>query len=304
MNAVQRVEKGLDQKGLIKTWNSLTEQTDYVRGLILIEAKKDCDENSSTGWEKYLEGFSLNGKHLSKEYVRQLMRATEEKATLDNFKKQTTIVVNSLIETEAELTLPEQASVQIKLKGKDAVTKAKSYREIKETLNKDKPSAVDITEFYRAQTEAKDAYTKHKARCSESTKSKANKSKEADEALLELELTHQTEDAVKSFEDWAKENNHDIVFNKPKSNVSMYGLKDPSIKDLYAHSSDWKRFYRKIARTVHPDAGGDEEDMQMLNMLNVLMNGLSETYNYHDWENKIIGLKKQWRAEDEQKKIK
>ncbi len=60
-----RIEKGLDRDGLMKLNNDLDEATSQYRGLIYIEAKQDCSYTSMS-WEKYLDGFIVNGNQITK----------------------------------------------------------------------------------------------------------------------------------------------------------------------------------------------------------------------------------------------
>jgi len=293
MSVIERVKKGLDRSGLVKTWDSLSAQTDYVRGLILVEAKKDCDNNSSLSWEKYLESFQVSGKPIGITYAKALIRTSTEKADLDLFKKEDSRLSNSLKETEAELSLPDSASTQMELRGKSAVDKALNYQEVKESVNKPNPSAGDIRQFNQAKQASSDAYDKIKERCSQGN------TKKKDTKLETLELAYLSTEDKATFEEWATKKGYSIVFNRPKLSTSIYGLKDPSVSELYSHSTEWKSFFRSATKKMHPDSGGTEIEMQWLNRLNNLMSGLSETYEYNDWNNKVMELKKEWKKDSE-----
>ena len=188
--------------------------------------------------------------------------------------------VTNLKETEAELSLPDSASTQMELRGKSAVDKALNYQEVKESVNKPNPSAGDIRQFNQAKQASSDAYDKIKERCSQGN------TKKKDTKLETLELAYLSTEDKATFEEWATKKGYSIVFNRPKLSTSIYGLKDPSVSELYSHSTEWKSFFRSATKKMHPDSGGTEIEMQWLNRLNNLMSGLSETYEYNDWNNK------------------
>jgi hypothetical protein len=281
LNAIERIEKGLAREGILNTWVEFNDKTDYVRGLILIEAKKDCEANNQKWWS-YIKSFKLDGKSISEAYANRLIQATKEKAELSNLRN-FSATNSSLNETEAELTLPKSASVQIKLRGANAIEKARDYQAIKEATGKDEPSGVDITAFYEAKNRAKEAQKRLEDKCAlpERTKKTAPK-------LL-------TSDQLITFENWClEERNFDVVALKPKSTSAIFALRDENVDKLFSRLDDWKSTYRIMAKLCHPDNGGSDVAMSMLNDFKELMESLEKIKRVLEYENKVKELKEEF----------
>lgn len=283
MTAVQRIEKGLDREGLMKLNNELDESTAYYRGLIYIEAKKDQQENSALSWEKYLDGFLVDGKQIKRDYANKLIKYAKEVAELndlENLKKLNTTVSTSLTETEAELKLPDEPSVAIKLQGDNAVQKARLYQEIKEATGKEKPSGVDISQYIAGRNKTKEKMDSFKE------KAKIPKIEKPDPFTTEEEI---------DFETWCiKEHNFDILAERPKGIRTIYALKDEKVSQLFSRLSEWKNAYKEMAKLCHPDKGGNSLAMSFLSDFKELMDSLADIKKIVDYENKVEELREEY----------
>ena len=278
MTNIERIQKGLDQKGLLQIWDDLSSHTDYVRGLILTEAKHDCDNNSSLSWGKYLEVFKIGDKKVTADYATRYIKMTAEKVELgqisaDNHR-------NSLNETEAELTLPDSASTQMELRGENALQKARNYNEVKQSTGKEEPSAGDIRSFNTAKKEATSTHEEMK-------KQKA--------IPVNNTLDPFTTEEEIDFEKWCiEEHNFDIMAEKPKQTRAIYALKDEKVTALFNKLPVWKKTYKEMAKLCHPDKGGDSNVMSMLTSFKELMDSLQQINTIIEYENKVEKLKTEY----------
>ncbi len=68
----------------------------------------------------------------------------------------------------------------------------------------------------------------------------------------------------------------------------MVGHISPIEKD------DWKRFYKTVAKCVHPDKGGSEDDMTILAAMNEMMNVLHKQQEFEQWQKNKLAAYKIW----------
>lgn len=283
-----RIEKGLDKNGLIGKWDELNENTNYVRGLILIEAKKDWESKPSNGeWKDYLSEFLEGGKPIGVTYAGYLMRHSKEQAALRKLKAMGKVdFADPLKETEAELTLPDSPTVAMELRGDNAIQKARNYKEIQETLEKDKPSGHEIRAFNKAKREAGEQQKEEREKLEKGTKVKLIK--KPDPFTFEEEI---------DFETWCvQEKDFDVIVNKPKNVRAIYALKDENVSNLFSRLDEWKAAYKIMAKLCHPDTGGNSLAMSFLGDFKGLMVSLRGIKEVIDYEKKVEELREEYSA--------
>ena len=283
MNAVERIEKGLDRKGLMKLNNDFDSATNDYRGLIYIEAKKDCS-CTSMSWEKYLDGFIVDGKQISVNYANRLivMAKEQEELASANMGKIVRSLTTSLGETEAKLHLPKEPAVQMELRGDNAIEKARNYKEIQEVLDKAKPSGHEIRAFNKAKREAKAKYNEFK-------KDKSIKTLPKPDAFsYEEEL---------DFESWClKVKDFDVLAERPKQTKAIYSLKDDKVASLFNRLDEWNdsKVYKTMTKLCHPDVGGSSVAMSFLSEFNELMSSLNNIRKIVEYDNKVDELRSEY----------
>ncbi len=286
MTAVQRIENGLDRNGLMKLNNDLDKATSEYRGLIYIEAKRDQQDNSPLSWEKYLDGFVVNNKQVTKQYADRLIKAAQEQNELasENFKKVERQLSNSLNETEAELQLPKEPAVQMELRGDNALQKARNYKEIQEVLNKEKPSGHEIR-----------AYNKQKREATKKLDDFTNKKKKETKQLPAAKVDPFTTDEEIDFETWCIEKHgFDVEAERPKKVRAIYALQEEKVEALFDRLPEWKKAYKEMASLCHPDKGGSTLAMSFLSDFKELMKALSKVRDIAEYENKIDTLREEY----------
>jgi len=295
MTTRDRIEQGLDRTGLIKRWDSLSNNTDYVRGLILEEAKTDCDNNSSMSQIEYFKGFKIDGVSITIGHVRKLILATTEQARLKKFVSSSIDnQSNSFKETEAKLSLPESKSTQMELRGDNAIQKARNYREIQEILGKEKPSAFEIRDHNKTLREAKEKSDR------EQQKKDDELSEYAESRKIPKKLPKPdpfTMDEEMDFETWCIEvHSFDVVAEKPKHTRAIYALKDEKVGTLFGRLDEWKSAFKIMAKLCHPETGGNTLAMSMLNDFNDLMKSLDGVKQVIEYEKKIEEFRVEYSA--------
>ncbi len=279
-----RIEQEIDKRGLLGKWNELNTNTDYIRGLILLEAKKDWKSVKNNGeWNEYLKDFLKDGKPLSVQYAASLMRATKEKEelSLHSAKASVQYLANGLNETEAELSLPESSATQISLRGENAIQKARNWQDIKEATGKEEPSDRDVRQYNKDLREAKEKLNQEEEERNEYAKSRQipKKVKKPDPFTTEEEI---------DFETWCiNVHGFDILAEKPKNTRAIYALKDENVTTLFNRIDEWKTAYKLMAKLCHPDTGGNSLAMSFLTDFKELMNSLKGIKDIVDYENKI-----------------
>jgi len=282
-----RIEQGRDRNGLIKAWSELSAQTDYIRGLLIIEAFEDCAENSSLSQEKYFEGFLIGGKSLSVNYARSLAKSAVEKTELKaelskNIPSYRTS--NFLKETEAKLTLPQSSATQISLKGDNAIEKARSWQDIKDATGKDEPTDREVRQYNKDMKEAKAKVEEERERLTKGKRVKTVKKPEP--FTFEEEI---------DFETWCiKEHGFDIAVERPKHTRAIYALKDEKVSVLFYRLTEWKSAFKIMGKLCHPDQGGNTLAMSMLNDMNDLMKSLDGIRKVVDYNKKIEELRAEY----------
>ena len=286
MNAVQRVEKGLDRKGLAIIWKEVSEYVEYTRGLILIEAKDDCDNNSTLGWEKYLEAFDIDGTPLKKTQATRYMNRTRDMISIEGSGLIKRVVPNgtsSLEETESNELLPKKISVYRELKGGNAIQRLRNFEEVQEATGKE---AGDVTE--------RDMINYNQAKSNASDEMKKFEEKRALPKPTKKVFT--AADEI-SFESWCiKEHGFNVLEEKPKGSMAVYALKDENVSVLFGRLNEWKSAKKIMAKLCHPDTGGNELAMSMLNDFSSLMKSLDGIKKIVDYEERVEKLKAEYSA--------
>ena len=290
LTARDRIEKGIDRKGLIKAWDELSDKTDYIRGLIIIKAFEDCDNYSSLSQDDYFKGFKYNEKSLSVTYARTLAKATKEKVelkkTLSNPSYSTS---NFLKETEAELSLPKSSVTQISLRGDNAIEKARNWKDIQEATGKEEPTDREVRQHNKDIREAKEKLESIQKK-KDDTLNEYAKDRQIPKKLPKPEPF--TIDEEVDFETWCiKEHNFDLVAERPKHTRAIYALKDEKVGTLFGRLDEWKSAFRIMAKLCHPETGGNTLAMSILNDFNELMKSLGGVKDVIDYEKRIEELR-------------
>ena len=294
MNNVERVQKGLDRKGLIKAHNEMNDKNSYNNGLIYKYAKEDCDNNSSLSWEKYLSGFTIDGKQVTRQYATTMTKMFEDgleiKKVLSSGNDNHS---NSLKEAEAEMFLDTTPSTRMELRGENAIQKARNLVEVAEAVGKEKPSAGDIRTYNQAKAKAKESMDRTKAfdkeafdEATKNAKKVTTKDDKPDYFTAEEEI---------DFESWCiKEHSFNVVEMKPKGVRAVFAIKDNNVDTLLNRVGEWKSAKKIMAKLCHPDTGGNELAMSMLNDFSELMKSLSKIKDIIDYDNRVEELKKEY----------
>ena len=285
LTTVQRIEKGLDRERLMKLNNDLDEATADYRGLIYIEAKKDQKENSSLSWEKYLDGFIVEGKQITKRYADILIKTATAKDELasENFKKVGSTLLKTLNETEAHLQLPTSERTCQSLKGDNAVQLLANWNNVREATGKDVPTSTEVREYNKAKKEAKE---KDDAAYKKASKKHRLPKPKVDPFTTEEEI---------DFETWCiQEHGFDIYKEKPEGSKAIYALKDEKVSVLFGRLDEWKSAYKIMAKLCHPDTGGNTLAMSFLGDFKELMKSLESVKTIIDYETKVDDLREEY----------
>jgi len=282
MDAVMRIEKGLDRKGLIKVHNEMNNKNSYNNGLVYKFAKEDCDNNSSLSWEKYLDGFIIDGKQIGLRYADRMIGMLNEGIEIKEIlRKSGDSRPNILNEVEAELFLDTTPSTRMELRGENAIQKVRNLAEVAEAIGKEKPSAGDIRQFNQDKSNASDEMKKF-----EEKRALPKSTKKVFTAADEI-----------SFESWCiKEHGFNVIAEKPKGSMAVYALKDESVSVLFGRLNEWKSAKKIMAKLCHPDTGGNELAMSMLNDFSSLMKSLDGIKKIVDYEERVEKLKAEYSA--------
>lgn len=282
MDAVMRIEKGLDRKGLIKVHNEMNNKNSYNNGLVYKFAKEDCDNNSSLSWEKYLDGFIIDGKQIGLRYADRMIGMLNEGIEIKEIlRKSGDSRPNILNEVEAELFLDTTPSTRMELRGENAIQKVRNLAEVAEAIGKEKPSAGDIRQFNQAKVNASDEMKKF-----EEKRALPKPTKKVFTAADEI-----------SFESWCiKEHGFNVLEEKPKGSMAVYALKDENVSVLFGRLNEWKSAKKIMAKLCHPDTGGNELAMSMLNDFSSLMKSLDGIKKIVDYEERVEKLKAEYSA--------
>ena len=267
------------------------ENNDFIRGLIFIEARKICEDKKEV-WEEYVKGFEVHGKTVSKSYANRLIVSSKEHIELNNHNERRVDTPLVLTETEMELTLPKEPAVQMELRGENAIEKARNYQEIKETLEKKKPSGHEIRAFNKAKREAKEKAEEEEAKTKKRRDAYAESRRVPKRLPKPDPFTYEEE---MDFEAWCiKEKSFNIEAERPKHTTAIYALKDEKVSALFGRLDEWKPAYKIMAKLCHPDTGGNTLAMSMLSDFKELMTALQGVKNVLDYDKKIEELKREY----------
>ena len=84
-------------------------------------------------------------------------------------------------------------------------------------------------------------------------------------------------------------------WSERKTGIGAFAVGNAMISHISPiEKDDWKRFYKTVAKCVHPDKGGSEDDMTILAAMNEMMSVLHKQQEFEQWQKNKLAAYKIW----------